>query len=388
MYPMNRIIRTLFSITIILTFIYGCSRGKEISHTVKIENGIKAISNNFPDKGIIRLDLTKTLTIDPSKIPQCENAIISDFFHDKAGNVFLVDGRQARIHKFDQFGKYKISFLSKGAGPGEFDPYPEIQISGNLIWVFNGVKLACFNLEGQLLNEYKLTKNYQSLTMIDAHRFIANVRLNLSRTRVKKEAALFALEGEKKAVTFFQSDAYGGKFIPFGKLGIFFLPACGVFPDIITMYNPFSNRVYVSRNDKYEINVYDIKGSLKAVIRSKHDPVSVSERDKTEIMSTLEKAPKNLIDAARKSLPDKLCAIQQIDLLENGDFIVRPIKGINNTDFDIFNREGILLYRLIIPDSIKLSRPKFFRGFLAGIEEREDTSIYLQYASPSFPKMF
>jgi hypothetical protein len=104
--------------------------------------GIKHVYNTaIPSKGKLTLNLKKILTIEPGK---GENDISELFFYDHVndqdGNIYLLDGKSVKIHKFSASGNYIKTFLNKGEGPGEFSIYPRVQVSGSNVFIIGNNK--------------------------------------------------------------------------------------------------------------------------------------------------------------------------------------------------------------------------------------------------------
>jgi hypothetical protein len=98
--------------------------------------------------------------------------------------------------------------------------------------------------------------------------------------------------------------------------------------------------------------------------------------------------PENFRKAIIDALPDKMCAIERIDVLSNGCILVRSVIGYRKNGFDIFSSKGEYIYSIDLPEGINLEKVKFYEGVLSGIENREDTPVYHKFKIESLPEVF
>ncbi len=98
--------------------------------------------------------------------------------------------------------------------------------------------------------------------------------------------------------------------------------------------------------------------------------------------------PENLRKAIIDALPDKMCAIESMDLLSNGCILVRSVIGYRKNGFNIFSRNGEYVYLIDLPEGINLEKIKFHKGVLSGIENREDIPVYHKFKIESLLEVF
>ena len=188
-------------------------------YEVKITDGIKHVFNPAsPLKGEITLKLEPDLKIQPDLVKGLEDIMFNYYERDIQGNIYLVDAKSVHIHKFSPDGKYLKSFLQKGSGPGEFDPFPRINIVDENIWVISQNKVARFTMDGRLVEEFKFNNFYRPFTIVNKSQFIANYEVynNTDRTArtFKKYTGLFDLKSQKCLLNFFEAENSGRLFIP------------------------------------------------------------------------------------------------------------------------------------------------------------------------------
>ena len=129
---------------------------------IEIENGIKVIKNpRDPLYGEIEFDLEEDLSIGNE---EDENYV---FYRgvgievDSDGNIFILDGGNYRIQKFDKDGNYLQTIGRKGQGPGEFQRPIGLYLDskGNIYVMrrrsgssnYKGILFNLFNQEGYYL---------------------------------------------------------------------------------------------------------------------------------------------------------------------------------------------------------------------------------------------
>ena len=80
---------------------------------------------------------------------------------DNNGNIFILDGGNYRVLKFDPKGNFLLSFGRKGKGPGEFIRPNKIRIgSNNNVYINQSNKLINFTNDGEYLENIVLSQNY------------------------------------------------------------------------------------------------------------------------------------------------------------------------------------------------------------------------------------
>jgi hypothetical protein len=149
----NKIIILFISIWVFF-LMTGCQGEKndkgEWQGAVEEKDGVRIVHNpEAPFYGELELDLEQDLSIGNEDDEQY-------FFYrafrlgvDSEGNIYVMDGGNSRIQKFDPKGEYVQTIGKKGQGPGEFDSMYGFYIDqGNQIYVSSGTQIQKFNTEG------------------------------------------------------------------------------------------------------------------------------------------------------------------------------------------------------------------------------------------------
>jgi hypothetical protein len=381
----------LFLLALLYLAAFGIdSQAKEV--TVKMVKGIKHIYNPAqPLKGEVTLNLEKSLTIDPAKLAgdEVRDLFFDDFERDEQRSIFLIDRKNATIHKFTGAGKYIKSFLRKGEGPGETSPYPGVQILGSDIWITDPQKFIRYDVNGTYLDEFKFKKFYHSETIIHDNRFIADYEERHDNGKqFTKITGLFSIKDEKNILNFFEAENVGKYFVKLGKGPIAIFPPVGIIPDIVNTFDFNTGRLYVSLNRNYEIFVKNLSGDIQLVIHKESKNPVLKDNDKVDIVNNFVSMPENWKKTIIESLPDRQCALAGITALSNGHFMVKHILAYKRYGLDVFSKNGEYLYLIKMPENFDLKKIKFYKGVLSGIEEREDTNVYHEYKIKSLPGVF
>lgn len=85
---------------------------------------------------------------------------ITDVASDKIGNIYIVDGPNYCIKKFDSAGTYMLTIGQKGEGPGEFKRITDVFIteSGDVYVCDSGNRrISIFSSSGKFQNSFQVT---------------------------------------------------------------------------------------------------------------------------------------------------------------------------------------------------------------------------------------
>jgi hypothetical protein len=262
-------------------------------------------NSQTPFKGKHQLKLERSFSIDPKNLGSKEKDVIFNaFVIDNNRNIFLLDGRNVKIYKFNRKKNLEKIFLNKGEGPGEFDHYPKIQVLNNNLYITKNRKICKFSLDGELLEEFKLKHFYRIKEMVDENRFIAiREEFGLGKSEdFNVYISFINLRNEKILFNAMKSENIGRFFIPNGKRRISVIPNPGVISDFTFSLNRGSGLIYFSRTDQYKIWVKDWANHLKMIISRKHKNTNFTEADYDAIVASFGRWPKNLLKEVRNSL--------------------------------------------------------------------------------------
>jgi hypothetical protein len=382
-----RIITIVVVVYLLCSFYMGIE-AKANPVSVMSESNIKAIKNsNTPFKGTIIPKLTQVLKIDPLQYKQIDIILISDAFKDNDGNIYLLDGKNCRIHKFNAGGQLQSSFLSHGAGPGELNQYPSIFLNQNSLYAhgFSDKKTICFSLDGKVLCEKKFLRFYRNPIIVNDSQFIASENLELTEKPIKR-IGLYSLDTEKLENVFMDSEAKGRIFIPFGKSRTAIEPNAGIIPDTLVTVDLKARKCYIALNSDYKIYRKDFSGITELIIEKDYQPVELSTEYKNAVISNFGDVPTEVKTVLLKVLPDKMCAFRGISILFDRYLSVERFIDYGKYVLDIFDENGRFLYTFQPPEINGLKLFKIFKDKFITIVEEEDSDIYIEYRIDNLPK--
>lgn len=140
------------------------------------ENGVKVVKNPAePFYGEWKFELEKDLVIGEKE----ESSLFAsprDVKIDSAGNIYILDPKAYKIHKFSKEGKYLLSMGRKGEGPGEFVLAFDFHVDkrGNVfVFDFSGRKIIIFDPSGNFINQIKIGKIITTFSVNDEGRIFS-----------------------------------------------------------------------------------------------------------------------------------------------------------------------------------------------------------------------
>jgi hypothetical protein len=361
------------------------SWGQEKTEFKTLEGIRHAINPVMPLNGIVRLEVEKTLLINPYDRPEVEMDHFS-FKRRYDGSVILYGG--TGFYRFGSKGEYLGSYNKKGQGPGEFsewNPIVPFFLAGQ-IWVVNGMKLVEFDKDGRFLHERKL-KDQPAIFIDESHFLTERSEFNKNGSDQTKTLTLVRL-GKESLSDVRETDILSGTGIGSirnknGKGGL--VDPWGT-PNICYAYGSEARRIYVAINTEYKIQVKNLKGQTITVIEKAHANVKISRKDVETILgSMVTKEPfKWMLDA----YPDRLVAMNDIQPLPNSYLLVRRICGPKETEVDVFDGEGRYVYALKSPQGTSFDRVTFHDRGYSTIETKGDFTVYVDYRIKNLPEVF
>jgi len=257
---------------------------------------------------------------------------------DNQENVYILDGRDHRLVSFKPDGTFRWSVGREGGGPGEFARPRGMAFDGKeLIYISNisGTRIDQFNLKGEFLQTYLLTKIQRNNLHLEG--YLEPDILVLSDSRPKKidvEVILIRIGKKLELVDTFRIDETDDIILP-GSIGL----AIDV--------KVANNEISIGNSHRYRLRSYDHKGNLKKVILRDVDgitkPGSYENRFRqfSEIDAPLLSPGKYQIVPAwwptNVSNPNKYLQMSRAGSAPK-------LKYFNT--LDIFDHEGVLLYSI------------------------------------------
>jgi hypothetical protein len=347
---------------------------------IEYENGIKIIKNPIePVFGELILDLEEDLIIGNEEDENYMFYRVRDIEVDAEGNIYVLDAGNYRVQRFDKNGAYLQTIGKKGQGPGEFERPNNLFIDAqNNIYVSEGRKIQIFNNPGEFIKSIPI--NY----------YIYNFFID-SATNIITQSSIRSKEGSSKLVIM--------KFDSQGKI----MRKIAEFSDVksvkkkgsegiivFTIYHSYNYRLYLSPaseqtfiygySSEYKLFKMDNNCNLISKIEKEEPYYSISQKEKNRMYRFIEerisrggrKWPKDVIENACQFPPHRPF-FNGILTDDKGRIYVRRVGSIldktKEVEFDVFNREGVYIYKLKLPFIPRIIR----NGFIFEIFTSEET---------------
>jgi hypothetical protein len=391
--------KSAFLMIVALIFI-GCKRGEEVSSiTTELIDGIQHVFNKGePIKGKISLEVSEIFRVDPSEIDPENPPLFGTADKDNAGNLYLADYQNVRVHKFASGGQPVAQFLRKGQGPGEFPVFGDLQVEENHLWVIGAwpLKIAKFSLDGQLLNEwmFRTFRNFYLRTRaVGDDNFLTVSYHDLGESPEDRIRVSALMNSDEVFLSQYYEDRNAGIFQI--RTGMEEGPAIVstnplIAADIHHAYDPNSGTVYVCNNREYDIQAKNPDGTTRMVIHNAHKKIPLDDQAKENVLQMIApRIPPAAKPSVKEQLPPILNAIWGMAVIPSGHLAVCRITGLESVEIDVFDKEGRLLLTILpstdIPD---LRNVTIFKGTIGVIFEEEEKNIYVEYKVRNLKEIF
>jgi hypothetical protein len=372
------------SLVPLLFFYCGPKEGKV--EKIMVDGVLHIMNPEEPLRGEIKLDIEKTLEINPYQYEEVGLGSFS-FIRDIDGEVLLFDPSRAEAQRFNRNGEYMGRLFQEGQGPGEFPGRRRFNVyfMNNQIWVTGDMKFVKFDKSGQFLFERRL--GYRPSFFVDENTFFINEREWKEQEWLDKISLVNISsdkDGESSIIDFFQKENIGLFRKKDGSVG--YAEEWGT-PDIPYLYDQENRKLYVGLNTEYKIYVKNLKGEIMYVMERAYKNVKVSTEDKKKLLSWVlkQESSKWILSA----YPDTLVAIKGIKILPNGYLAVYRVSDIETVEVDVFDPEGRYVYIMKPPQGVSLETVKFYSFGFAIKETKEDgLEVYAEYKIKNLPDIF
>jgi hypothetical protein len=325
----------------------------EAGYNIRVyENGVKVINNpKEPLYGEIEFELEEDLYIGDENMENYDFYQVKGIQADNEGSIYVLDGGNCRVQKYNKSGLYLQTIGTEGQGPGEFiHPLGMYLDPENNLYVRDRAKIHIFN---------KLGRFNKSITFID---FILSFGVNkegnilaeiLSRpTPDVRTQEIVLINAKGKKLKTIMSHSLERPYRIEGK---------------ISLGNPYSPRLcFFPLNEEfgiygfsseYRLYVINLSGEVEYVIEKDDPPELLTHKEKDEIVKrhlegNQQREKKLSRSEINKALnfPEYKPFFNLILSDDKGRIYVRRLKSRLDSNkskaFDLFNKEGYFLHKI------------------------------------------
>ena len=336
---------------------------KEWKGEITESKGVKIIKNPAePLYGEITLDLELDL--------EFGNEVDDNYYFygsveidvDSKGNFYVLDHKEIRIHKFGPDGKFIRAVGRKGQGPGEFErPYSIGFDSQDNFYVQESKRINIFSNKGDRLATITSRQNVDTIVPFTPNSLLA---VHSQYTQKGPSRQLVLIDGSGEILKNFA--AYQDKISTIRK-GRAIINIGGYHKYKHMLYTSDYSPGYViyAHSSEYRLYVIDERRGIAAEIRVDEPPLPLTSKEKDkEVKSYIASRKKRELNISHSeamqahNFPENKPYFRRI--LSDGQgflFVLRKL-GFSKKPctFDLFNSEGIFIYRIStpsFPDSIK-----------------------------------
>ncbi len=294
------------------------------------------------------------------------------FAVDDKGCVYVLDWREKTVRKFDDSGKFLLSFGGPGQGPGEFSSPTEIRYlpDGHIV-VFEGEsqKYSCFTKEGEVAKTGRFHKlmypPYFGLTngniiainvLRDPDQNVFVMGIFNEKTELIRPLHRMERKPDPPWPGGNDPDARAKRFAQTFSRVAFRRESALALND--------REDLFIAYTDKYEIKINNSDGKLEKIIRAGLPFLQVRDKDRQAFLdyhlprdistwSTMEKALQTKIKSLIKFPDEKPAFLSLIPMDEDFLMVVRDGNYGQNALIDIFDPSGRFIIEKMLPFPIK-----------------------------------
>ncbi|MFC2161840.1 6-bladed beta-propeller, partial [Acidobacteriota bacterium] len=355
-----------------LVFSNACSKkggDSGWSAIIEIVDGIKVVKNpEEPKFGVFAFELEEDLAIGDVNDEDYFFPRRVDLKVDDDGNIYIRDGGNNRVQKYDQKGVYVRTIGRQGQGPGEYT-YPSrlfLDKDGNPC-VEGNRSLLYYDKDGVYQKMVQLKGSYMLLISGPESAFIGSTQPNGRTEGGAKTAIILVGEDGEPVRTLAEYPVSYSKSLRAIALHWYTNRAAFVQRNQDSFYYGFSKA--------YRIHVAGSEGNTLFIFEKEENPQTISGEEKTLTIKDGIYAMMGSYDREKLAVfPDHRPYFRSLISDDVGRLYITQFKSIleredQTSSVDVFSKEGIYLYKMswaFIPALIK-------NGFLYEVREDEDS---------------
>lgn len=365
---------------ILMVWALGCEDiGQRDGAIVQDSAGITIIDNRPSDREVAQLHIAPQPVMRiGSRDEDSEEALfrVRGAFRTAAGQMVIANGGTNQIMVFSADGELERTFGATGGGPGEFRWLTGLWGSGDTIFAYDNalMRVSRFRLDSGFVGSVRL-ETPSELGRPSARASFSGgdlLALNAPVGRVGGEIGIlpgaewnlsrYGPDGEYiNTIATAQESPRWGHEIPGLPPGIYLPFTLGLFP-----YTAYGQRVYIGPTpEEAEIEVYDLTGSLDAIIRWEKDARRIGDQDRQAYRTQMRnEGVKNGFDKQawnrylrEVTFPEKMPIYERLRAGGRGNLWVEQYSvpwDSGPTSWLVFSPEGILTARARLPPRFEL----------------------------------
>lgn len=384
--------RKILLFSLLISFIVlssACKKQKSgWQGTIEEEGGMKIVKNpEEPLYGEIILELEEDMSIGSEEEEKYQFYEVTDIALDSLGNIYVLDGKDCQIKKFNSSGHYLQSIGKKGQGPGEFERPGRIGLDtqGNIYVADGGGRrmsnwmMKIFNSRGEFIKSVRLESPISEFSIgPDGNMFV----LVSKREEGETAEAVVRMNPEGEVLYTMAEFSYVRDVLKSTRqMTVSFRARHYYTPKLI--FSPINGLACsYARSLNYEIYVTDAEGKPLYKIQKKEDSHPITREEKDFVMEELGKSiarsgrswPEGVLEDACQFPPIRpfFSGMVADDLHRLYLWRLKPLvvgSKDREKEFDVFNAEGYYLYRIRIPVVPEIIQ----NGLLYEIQENQET---------------
>jgi len=266
----------LFSLLFVVS---SCSK-PEKNYTVETVNGIKTYKNkNIPADSKFKIEPKELFTIQGSAVSDSAGRFSDPYYlcSDTNSNIYILDKFNCSVKKFDKSGGFIRSFGGKGQGPGEMTGPMSLMFNNEIIYIMDldQQKVHTFSVSGDYTKSLETaSNNLRFITPINENKFIGFKRSYSDDGKTITHELMMSSSKTDQTFTF-EKQVLKNDIKDY---------------QLNNYYNAFAiskDKIYVSKygSNNYEIDVYNLEGSLLYRIRKDYREIQFTETELKEFQT-------------------------------------------------------------------------------------------------------
>jgi hypothetical protein len=376
-------LKLVITIAIFFLFLVNCTKTKIAEKAkwrgeIEYENGVKVVRNPAePLYGEILLDIEEDLSIGREDDDNYMFYRVRKIDVDDQGNIYVLEGGNCRLQKFNPAGQYIQTIGKKGQGPGEFERPSKLFLGEkNYIYVSESQKIHIFNGKGEFIKSILLS-DFTTDFSIASDKSIFGIAT--IRADVEPNKCIIKMNPKGKMIKNIAQFDYPGPVLRKGTDGTTMAFGVG------HQYNPdlyfsraINNKHLYAHSSEYCLFQVNLQGDLELIIKKEEPPHPISQKEKNKIYERFthleEKWPKGVVKEAVQ-FPSHRPYFNGIVTDNRGRIYVRRIRSVieesKDVEFDIFSKEGYYLYKTKLPFTPSVIKNGYFYEYYSSEETGE-----------------